>query len=111
MTREALAVYRRHLAPDGIIAFDITNSYLRLAPVVAKLAEDCGMGFTRIFDVGDDTRMLTVSDWMLLTNDESFLQTHLPQTPKWSKDDPDVPLWTDQYSNMYQILSGGLFQH
>ena len=48
LTREAFDVYRRHLAPDGVIAVHVSNNYLRLAPVVRRLAEHCGMQATRI---------------------------------------------------------------
>ena len=47
LTREAFDIYRRHLAPRGVIAAHITNSYLYLAPVVrgigkAFTADDVG---------------------------------------------------------------------
>src|SRR5262249_34658781 len=42
MTREALALYHRKLAPGGVIVFQISNRYLDLAPVVAALAHDVG---------------------------------------------------------------------
>src|SRR5262249_17506855 len=37
LTREALAVYLDVLKPDGVVAFHISNRYLRLEPVVANL--------------------------------------------------------------------------
>jgi hypothetical protein len=43
LTREALELYLNKLAPGGILAFDITNRYLDLAPVLANLAEDAGL--------------------------------------------------------------------
>jgi hypothetical protein len=42
LTREALALYHRKLAPDGAVLFHISNRYLDLAPVVAALAADAG---------------------------------------------------------------------
>jgi SAM-dependent methyltransferase len=42
LTREALALYRRKLAPDGVMLFHISNRYLDLVPVVAALAQDIG---------------------------------------------------------------------
>jgi spermidine synthase len=32
MTREALALYQRKLAPGGILAFHVSSNYLRIAP-------------------------------------------------------------------------------
>ena len=35
---EAMAVYLRHLKPDGVMAFHVTNHFLNLAPVVKQIA-------------------------------------------------------------------------
>ena len=48
-TREAFAVYLRHLAAGGVIAVHITNNYLDLAPVVRAAAADCKLGARRVF--------------------------------------------------------------
>src|SRR5438105_9476048 len=38
ITKEAFATYFRHLKPDGILAVNITNTYLRLEPVIERAA-------------------------------------------------------------------------
>ena len=38
LTREAMAVYVKHLAPDGVIVFQATNRFVGIAPVVERLA-------------------------------------------------------------------------
>ena len=43
LTREALALYRRHLAPGGILAFHISNRHVDLEPPIALLAASAGM--------------------------------------------------------------------
>ena len=40
MTREALQLYLRKLAPGGSIAFHISNRYLNLEPVLVEIARD-----------------------------------------------------------------------
>ena len=42
LTREALALYHRKLAPSGVTLFHISNRYLELVPVIAALAADAG---------------------------------------------------------------------
>ena len=74
LTREAFAIYQQHLAPGGVIAFHVSNKYLRLAPVVRRLAEDCGMRASRIIDVGDWRRLAEPSCWILATRNERFLE-------------------------------------
>lgn len=43
LTREALAVYRRALAPGGLLAAHVTNPHVRLAPVLGVLAREAGL--------------------------------------------------------------------
>lgn len=43
MTREAFAVYRRALAPGGVLLVHISNRYIGLKPVVAALARESGL--------------------------------------------------------------------
>lgn len=105
LTREAFDVYLRHLAPKGVIAVHVSNNYLRLAPVIYRLAEHCGMKATRICGKEDRTRLLASSEWVLVTRDEEFVKAHPSDPPKLAYDDWKVPLWTDHFSNLFQILS------
>ena len=80
LTREAFAVYLRHLAPDGVIAAHITNNYLDLVPVVRAAAEDCKLGAARVSVDTDDKALAFASDWMLLGRDTAFLAQCSPST-------------------------------
>ncbi len=105
LTREAFAVYRRHLARDGVIAVHVSNNYLHLAPVVRRLAEDCGMRVSRIVDAGNEARLQSCSHWVLVTKNDVFLRANPSDPSDWGSDDFPAPLWTDQYSNLFQILA------
>ena len=73
ITVQALEVYRRHLAPGGIIAFHISNHFLALAPVVEQLAHNVGMQAVRVVDREDFTRQVLDSEWILITANADFL--------------------------------------
>ena len=110
LTREAFQLYRRHLASDGIIAVHISNRHLLLGPVVREIAKDCGMNISRISAAEDPSRSLDNNEWVLVTQNDDFLQKH-PSTDAHSDDDNlAVPLWTDDYSNLFQILSGSFWE-
>lgn len=104
LTREAFEIYLRHLKPDGIIVVNITNSYLDLLPVVERVAERFQLGLTRISSKKDEAKLYASTDYVLLTNDDEFLQANpLPKT--YQRSSPDaVPEWTDRYSNLFHIL-------
>ena len=42
LTREAFALYFRHLQPGGVLAVHVSNKHLDLEPVVAMAAESLG---------------------------------------------------------------------
>ena len=50
LTREALALYLRKLAPGGRVLFHISSRTLNLAPVIAALAADAGVPARVLFD-------------------------------------------------------------
>jgi len=101
LTQEAFEVYRKHLAPGGVIAVHVSNTYLRLGPVVRRVAESRGLKTTTIRGQKDDDRQLAPNEWVLATLNEDFLREYPPEPI-----DPSIPapLWTDQYSNLFQIL-------
>jgi hypothetical protein len=106
LTREALAVYFRHLKPNGILALHISNRYLDLEPVCAGGAEYFGKQAMTASDDGDRAPYLSTSVWVLVTSDSGvFLDPAfndadlLPSVVK-----KNFRPWTDDYSNVFQIL-------
>jgi hypothetical protein len=105
LTKEAFAVYYRHLKPDGILAVHTSNTYLNLAPVVKLLAEEADYATRLIASDEDASQMLSSADWVLVTRNQEFLNK--PETFAGSQT-IEVPtrlrLWTDDYNNLYEIL-------
>ena len=104
LTREAFAIYQRHLVPGGVIAIHITNRYLNLAPVVQRLAREFGFATTRI-SVQDAHRVGHYRpDYLLLSKDQARIASYPALPPPYARDIPDVALWTDRAHNLFQIL-------
>ena len=105
VTREALGLYLEHLAPDGVIAAHITNLHLDLQPVFWELAEHYGLGMVRVEYEGDADGGYA-SHWILLARDPALL--NIPPIQDRAVDlsgySTDLRLWTDDYSNLFQIL-------
>lgn len=108
ITREAFAVYERHMFPDGVIAFHISNRYLDLVPIVVGLAEHYHWKVINVeFDPPDDWGTHTASsDWMLLTRNPQFLQDFEVKSASYVPDlqDQKPILWTDQYSDLWSVM-------
>ena len=104
ITREALAVYLRHLKPDGVIAFHVSNRFLKLAPVVAQLADDAGLTAINVIDDPNE-EAYSNSEWVLVTRNDDFLDREAVIDASTEIDDiPGLPIWTDQFNNLFKIL-------
>jgi spermidine synthase len=107
ITKEALAAYLRHMKPDGIVAFHVSNRFLKLVPVVARIASENGAHAVVVLDPGsDDDDTKTQSDWVLVSRDPKALEA--PEIKAAKPENPEVQpgwrTWTDDYSNLVQIL-------
>jgi SAM-dependent methyltransferase len=104
LTQEAMAVYLRHLKPEGVIAFHVTNHFLKLAPVVKQIADASGLASALVVDELD-TDLVFKSDWVLVTRNRSWLQRDdiVPSTHAIDEI-PGLRPWTDDFNNLFQIL-------
>jgi spermidine synthase len=106
LTAEAIKLYQRHLAPGGIIAFHISNTYLSLAPVVQAQADHAGLHAILVTTEDNDDTGAFSSDWVLVTSNEKFLA--LPEIADASAKielKQGLRLWTDDYSSLLPILN------
>jgi SAM-dependent methyltransferase len=106
LTREAVALYRRHLAPGGIIAFHVSNKYLDLVPVVHQQAERAGLldGYVVSLDDEENTGAYA-ADWVLVTDNADFLsKDQLMDATQTIDPKPGLRPWTDDYNSLLPIL-------
>ena len=102
-TLEAVEIYQRHMKPDGVIAFHVSNRFLDLKPVVQMIAEKRGLEVAWVRDTYEDGS--TTSDWVLLTKAKNLLlkpdileATYIiPPEPGWR-------VWTDDFNNLVQVM-------
>jgi spermidine synthase len=105
LTAQALDVYRRHLAPGGIIAFHVSNTFLDLAPVVKQLADNAGMQAVRVTSPEDVSIQVLASEWVLVTANAEFLAKPAVVRARQPIEVPaGLRLWTDDYSSLFPII-------
>jgi SAM-dependent methyltransferase len=109
LTREAFALYRRLLSPDGLLLLHMSNRYLDLEPVVAALAADGGLhGIKAEYLVDPRTATADVaysSDWALLTRRvERFGALSSSESWRALQTRASVRPWTDDYSNVFGVI-------
>ncbi|HZU34593.1 MAG TPA: hypothetical protein VFA18_01720, partial [Gemmataceae bacterium] len=71
ITREAMDIYLKNLADDGIVVFHISNRYLDLEPVLGNLAAERGLVGYIENDNASGILGKTASSWVVLTRKES----------------------------------------
>jgi hypothetical protein len=106
LTVEAIEVYLKHLADDGIMAFHISTMHLDLHSVLWKLAEHLNLETSWIEGVEDGSQGVLDSDWILLARDGEFLDSDaiedMESVPGYRK--KEVMLWTDDHINLLEIV-------
>jgi hypothetical protein len=105
LTREALAIYRRHMAANGILAFHISNRHVDLEPPIALLAASAGMEARHVNSLAKDDPGAYSSTWMLVTDNAAFfLQPELVAHAFFPDSKPGLRVWTDDYSALLPVL-------
>ncbi len=104
LTAEAGRLYFRHLKPDGVLALHISNANVDLAPVAAALAASVARPAWLVESNGDDDAELFDTDWVLIYGAPSTGAASLARQAKLLHPVPHVRTWTDDYSNLFQVL-------
>ena len=105
LTQEAMRVYLSHLRPDGILAMHISNSVLDLESPVAKLAEDAGLSAVLVHTPSDEKISRAEAVWVLMTRTPArFQNPELSKIARPLRVKLAQRLWTDDYSNLFQLL-------
>ena len=103
ITNEAVGIYLRHMKPDGIIAFHVSNRFLDLKPVAQQIADKNKLHASWVRDVYDDGS--TSSDWVLLSRNPDLLKRlEIAEASAEIVPKPEWRLWTDDFNNLLQVL-------
>jgi hypothetical protein len=107
LTVEAFKLYLGHLQePDGVLAVHISNLHLHLTPVIQAAAERYGLEGAYVGTYKDDTPATATSAWVLLNRQKGYFAERGIGSPLDQSLGFGPPItWTDDYSNLLQILS------
>lgn len=94
LTKEAFAIYRRHVKPDGVFAVHISNRHLNLRPVIAALAQTLGL---RVMIVGSNIEQNENGEY-------SSVWAMMGSSPKLPAPQKHQILWTDDTANLLGVL-------
>ncbi len=104
LTIEAFELYLRRLKPSGVLAMNVTNTFLDLRPVVVAAAERLGLASVWVHCDGDE-RVSYTNDWVLLSRDRQRIDAVASAAKHAAMlQVPESRLWTDDYSNLFEAL-------
>ena len=110
ITREAMALYAKHIKPDGVIVFQATNRYVDLPPVIMRLAAELGFEAVLVSDYPEEDQngagyWRSSTDQVLVTRNKALLaSSHLKEAATPIEDRKDLPTFTDAHHNLLRIL-------
>src|SRR6185503_4686149 len=109
VTREAMALYVKHLKPDGVIVFQATNRYIDLLPVVKRLAAEFGFEAVNVSDSPDaddgPEYWYSSTDQVIVTRNRKLLEwARIAEVAEPIAERGDLPVFTDAHHNLLRIL-------
>jgi hypothetical protein len=110
ITREAMALYVRHVQPDGVMVFQATNRFVDIAPVVERLASEFGLSAMMVVDdpyIDDNPHDYWNSrtDQIIVTRNKAILAAEpIRSAARPLAAHPDLRVWTDDFYNLLQVL-------
>ncbi|MBK7948535.1 MAG: fused MFS/spermidine synthase [Deltaproteobacteria bacterium] len=121
MTREAFECYFRALAPDGLMAVHVSNRHFRLMDLVSRMAGELGAHSLQIKTAAIPRLQTGPADWVILARDADRLTRLRIRIEKRLRGTgllpgsvlirrgadlelDDVPVWTDDYSDLSRVV-------
>jgi len=121
LTIEALQIYANALADSGVLAAHVSNRHFELLPLVARVGLEGGFETLVVATAAAPQLQSQASDWIFLSRNPKRLQQLARLISKRTKalglppshatllgltraHLKDVPLWTDDYSDLLGVL-------
>jgi hypothetical protein len=101
-TREAMAIYKAKLAPQGAVVMHVSNRHLELESVVVGIADANNLkSWVYDEDSGRDDEYIFSTDVVVSAREEEDVGS-LASDEKWAETEPTAGqrVWTDDYSNI-----------
>ncbi|HVX78355.1 MAG TPA: fused MFS/spermidine synthase [Bradyrhizobium sp.] len=101
-TKEAMAIYKAKLAPQGVVVMHVSNRHLELASVVAGIADANGLkSWHYDEDSNRDSEYIFPTDVVVSARQEADIG-RLASSDLWEETaaDDNQRVWTDDYSNI-----------
>ncbi len=105
ITSEAFQLYLTNINETGVLAFHVSNKALDLKPLLLGLTQQAKRAIGLISTKENNARGEFETDWVLVAKDPSYfddavVKSVLTPFPNY----PEYIVWTDDYSNLLDVL-------
>ena len=102
LTAEALLVYQRALAPNGLLMIHISNRYFELEPQLSAALGERGWHARALTDKPKRDSVLTASVWVAVARDPAQLAKVTAGRKEWKPllEVPGTRPWTDEHASI-----------
>jgi hypothetical protein len=106
LTRECLRLYRRHLAPEGLVCLHLSNKHLDLTGVARGHALEMGLTPLLFESPAIAERGVGDATWVVLCEGRTFADVPSVRsaTSAWLPDAAKPLVWTDDFGSLRQVL-------
>ncbi len=106
LTSEAIITYLDKLDNKGLIAFHVSNMNLDFLPILSSIARDLNLHALGVFADPNSVQLTFESRWVVMGRNKE-LMNNLTFNTGWRRlRSNDLKAWTDDYSNILQVLFG-----
>jgi hypothetical protein len=104
LTKEAFALYLEHLAPDGLIAVNISNRYINFMPLMRAVKNEFSLDGVLIYNEATALNYTEASDWIIFSPSTENMTAELWYNDTFEDYPGTVRIWTDDYSNLLTLF-------
>lgn len=105
VTREAVEVYAARVSQGGLLLFHISNRYLDLPKILARIAKAAGLtAVKKRFPRTPGDRLSMASVWVVMAPERGTLRPLVDERGWTYLDADDRAPWTDDYANLIEGL-------
>ena len=104
VTEEAFRLYRRILAPDGLVIFNISNNNVNLLPVLNCIADKLQLSIRYQVSANQESLYRFSASWAVLSPNAQTIARLERSDPHWLVPPPDTVCWSDDFTHLWTVL-------
>jgi spermidine synthase len=104
ITEEALQLYFRILAPEGVVLFNISNNYVNLLPVLNCIAGKLQLSIRYQVSSQQQPLYRFTASWAVLTRSDRTLDRLERSDRRWLAPPPESICWSDDFTHLWTVL-------